>query len=193
MRELDKKLEIYEELTFKWQKKINLISNNTIHDIKNRHINDSLQIADLLPNNNDIVFDLGSGAGFPALPIAIKNKYLDVYCIEADQKKCSFLKTVSRETDTNLYVVNSRIENFQINVIPDFITARALASLSKLFQYCEKWIVQNANLKLIFPKGENANLELEDLKQNWKFDLEKIQSKTNEDAKILIFTNIKKT
>ncbi len=189
---MEEKLAIYLALLKKWQLKINLISSNTLNDAWNRHFEDSQQINDYLPDTARIVFDLGSGAGFPGLVLAIINPELKVHLIESDQKKCSFLKTVSRETAVDVEIHNSRIEDVSCETKPDVVTARALASLNKLFDLCEGWILENPNISLIFPKGEKANDELSLVSEKWLFDCDRYASKTDAKATILVFTNIKK-
>jgi len=185
-------LKIYQELLHKWQKRINLVSNNTVKDSWERHFEDSLQLIDIIPNDINSIVDLGSGAGFPGLVIAIERPDINITLVESDQKKCSFLKTVSRETNTNVNVINDRIEKISLDFTPDIITARALASLDKLFDYCEKWVEQNPEITFIFPKGQSWKEELESCNKNWNFEYSEHKSKTDEFAVILVFTNISK-
>lgn len=187
---LDEKLKSYLALLEKWQPKINLISNKTLDDAWDRHFLDSQQIAGYLPENTKNLFDLGSGAGFPGLVLAMMRPDINVSLVESDQKKCSFLKTVSRETETRVSIYNERIESVSHETKPDVITARALASLDKLFEYCAKWIEANPEITLIFPKGENSAEELAVLEQKWRYGLRTYPSKTDENAKILVFSDI---
>lgn len=184
-------LKIYHSLLLKWQDKINLISPTTVQNAWERHFEDSIQLADLLPDNAKTLFDLGSGAGFPGLVLAIQNPDIEVHLVESDQKKCSFLKAVSRETKTPTHVHTARIESVNIDVVPDVITARALASLDKLFGYCLSWIEKNPNLILILPKGENVSDEIQVAEQSWLFDYKTYASKTDNLATILICKNIR--
>jgi len=186
------RLKIYQDLLVKWQDKINLVSSTTIENAWERHFLDSAQIEELLPNSAKILFDLGCGAGFPGLVLAMIKPELDVYLVESDQKKCSFMKAVSRETSTKVNVENVRIEAFKTDIVPDVITARALADLPKLFDYCERWIEANRALTLIFPKGQAADIELKALQDDWDFQVREAQSVTETQAKILIFTDVKK-
>jgi 16S rRNA (guanine527-N7)-methyltransferase len=188
--EIKAKLKTYEALLKKWQPKINLISNNTLNDAWTRHFEDSIQIADLIPEGEKTLFDLGSGAGFPGLVLAIMRPDIKAHLVESDQKKCSFLKTVSRETDSHAEIHNERIEAVSREITPDIITARALAPLDKLFDYCRDWIERNDNIMLIFPKGEKADGELAVLKQKWRFDCRTCPSKTDPNAKIYVFSSI---
>lgn len=186
------KLKRYESLLVKWQAKINLVSPNTINNAWQRHFEDSIQINSLLPKGAQTLFDLGCGAGFPGLILAMINPDLDVHLVESDQKKCSFLKTVSRETETKVMIHNCRIEELSVDVIPDIITARALADLPKLFDYCAPWIGANHALALVFPKGRAADRELDLLKEGWNFEHESCKSVTDQQARILKFTDVKK-
>jgi len=184
------KLKQYQALLVKWQGKINLVSPNTINDAWERHFVDSIQIEPLVPETAKTIFDLGCGAGFPGLVLAMIRPELDVHLIESDQKKCSFLKAVSRETNVNVFVHNERIENIETDIVPDVVTARALASLVNLFDYSANWIDQNPSIELIFPKGARAEEELAELKKNWTFNLRTCVSATSAESKILIFSDI---
>jgi 16S rRNA (guanine527-N7)-methyltransferase len=187
---LKTKLKSYQALLDKWQPKINLISSNTLNNAWERHFEDSLQMADLIPNNIKTLFDLGSGGGFPGLVLAMARPEISVNLVESDQKKCAFLKTVSRETQTAAKIHNCRIEDVSHEIIPDIITARALASLPQLFEYCQFWIKANPNLVLIFPKGMKADEELASLSENWRYELCTYDSQTDERAKILVFSSV---
>lgn len=191
-KHVQEKLEKYLALLEKWQPKINLISNNTLGNAWERHFEDSMQLADILPEGDKVLFDLGCGAGFPGLVLAMMRPELKVYLVESDQKKCSFLKTVSRETETPVEIYNCRIEDVSRETKPDIITARALASLDALFDYCADWIAANSTVTLIFMKGENADQELVALEGKWKFNCCTFPSKTDKKAKILVFTDIYK-
>ena len=186
--DLQNKLKSYQNLLNKWQPKINLISSTTLESAGERHFEDSLQISDLIPEGTKTLFDLGSGGGFPGLVLAMARPEIAVHLVESDQKKCSFLKTVSRETQTPATIHNCRIEDVSHETIPDVIVARALASLPKLFDYCRPWIEANPDLMLIFPKGAKADEEMAELSQNWRFESCTHDSKTDENAKICVFS-----
>ena len=191
-REIKEKLKTYQELLVKWQEKINLVSSHSIEKAWERHFVDSMQLEALLPENAKTLFDFGCGAGFPGLVLAMMNPSLEVHLVESDQKKCSFLRAVSRETEAPVHIHSERIEAFSVDAVPDVITARALASLVELFSYCERWIERNPDLVLIFPKGARADEELSALEKVWRFDLCTHASQTHEEAKILIFSKIYK-
>ena len=120
--------------------------------------------------------------------LAMARPEIEVHLVESDQKKCAFLKTVSRETQTPVTIHNERIENVSCETIPDVITARALASLPQLFEYCQPWIEANPNMTLIFPKGAKADEEMTALSQNWRYECRTCDSQTDEMAKICVFS-----
>lgn len=190
-RETEERLRHYLALLEKWQPKINLISNNTLESAWERHFEDSLQLLPLLPDVAKTIFDFGVGAGFPGLVLAMARPDIHFHLVESDQKKCSFMRTVSRETQTqNVTIHNCRIEAVSRETIPDIIMARALANLPDLFDYCADWIASNPALILIFPKGERAEEELALLAEKWKYTCRTSVSKTDGAAKILIFSDI---
>ena len=114
-----------------------------------------------------MLYDLGSGAGFPGLVIAILRPDLDVHLIESDQRKCSFLRAVSRETGASVSVHNARIEETSLPA-PDVVTARALAPLGTLLGFCEQWM--NPDLYALFLKGETYDEEIAEALE--KYDVE---------------------
>ncbi|MEM6781530.1 MAG: 16S rRNA (guanine(527)-N(7))-methyltransferase RsmG [Pseudomonadota bacterium] len=189
----DPRLDQYHKLLLKWQEKINLISPATIQNAWQRHFEDSLQLLPYIPDSAGILFDIGSGAGFPGLVLAIQNSGLDVHLIESDQKKCSFLKTVSRETKAPVTIHSSRIENIsrETDIVPDVITARALAHLNKLLGLTEPWWSKNSNLVMILPKGAQADEEVQEAQKLYDFNIEKFISKTDKNAQVLVLKHIK--
>jgi 16S rRNA (guanine527-N7)-methyltransferase len=188
-RETVQKLRLYDELLHKWQKAINIISPTTLVDSWNRHFLDSAQISPLMPENV-VLADLGCGGGFPGLVLALLKPELEVHLIESDEKKCQFMRTVSRETQTAAHIHTQRVEASYDIVLPDVITARALASLEKLLDYTWPWIMRKPTIKCIFMKGERADEEIEIALKRYNFDYELIPSKTDAKARIIVLTNI---
>ncbi len=193
-RETLEKLKAYHALLLKWQEKINLISSVTVSDAWNRHFIDSAQIAPLLPEGIKSIVDLGSGAGFAGLVLAMMRPDISLTLVESDAKKCAFLQTVSRETRTPVVIRNARIEAATSDIkAPDIITARALASLKSLLDYCEPWLVSRENIRFIFPKGAQFSAEIADANQaGWQFDWTETQSKTDPAARILCLTHVRR-
>lgn len=184
-RETTERLEIFRDLLLKWQKAVNLVSPATLPDLWNRHFVDSLQLGPLLPPMARTLFDFGSGAGFPGLVLAILRPDLSVHLVESDQKKCSFLATVSRETQCPVTIHNCRIEALQASAVPDVITARALADLGLLLAYAAPWAIRNPGLVLLLPKGERYRTELKNSGPECFTQCEEFPSITDEKARIL--------
>ena len=132
-RETFEKFEIFYETLVKWQKSINLISNASIDYIWTRHFLDSAQLYNFTKEINGNILDMGSGAGFPGVILAMMgNENINV--VESDQRKCIFMREVARLTNTKLKIHNCRIE--ELNYIdPVLIVSRALAPLKKLVDF----------------------------------------------------------
>jgi len=190
-RESLDKLEHYLAMLEKWQKAINLVSPATVRDAWSRHFIDSAQLGALLPAEAKTLFDFGSGAGFPGLVLAILYPGLSVHLVESDQKKCSFLSAVSRETMTTVSIHNIRIESLKTDAVPDVISARALADLSQLLEYSAPWVRKNPNLVLLMPKGENYTSELKEIEPGRFAQCEEFPSRTSENARILRISGLK--
>ena len=101
-RETMQRLDVYKSLLTKWNPKINLVSRSTLAEMDTRHFQDSAQILDLSDSSATNWVDMGSGGGFPGLVIALLapelRPELNMTLIESDQRKCSFLRTVARES-----------------------------------------------------------------------------------------------
>lgn len=177
----------YEKLLKQWSTKMNLVAPSTLSDIEDRHFKDSAQLADFIPKDVNII-DLGSGAGFPGVVLAILG--WNVTCIESIQKKAGFLSVLKQELDLpNLTIINDRIERYFAK-IPVFsknfvFTARAFAPLIKIFDYTHK-----TKCRLFLLKGREIEKEIAIAKTKYKFDYELYPSKTG-DGYITIIKNLK--
>ena len=185
------RLRVYHALLVKWQKAINLVSGSTLPDAWARHFADSAQMAAHLPAGIKTIADLGSGAGFPGLVIAIMRPDLDMHLVESDERKAQFLKTVSRETGVKVAVHAQRIEDVTGAINPDCVTARALASLNELFVYCQGWAVANSALQMLFLKGQGAETEVEAARKNYDFNVTTHPSLTQKEARLLQISDLK--
>ncbi len=180
------KFEQYEKLLRDWSERMNLVAPSTLNDIKNRHFADSAQLADILPTNVNII-DLGSGAGFPGVVLAILG--WNVTCIESIGKKVAFLTAVKEQLGlNNLNIYHGRVENFvkenKLDKTKTVFTARAFASLTKIMDYVAK-----TKCRLFLLKGREIETEITEAKHKYKFDYELIPSKTG-DGFIIIVKNI---
>ncbi|RED51354.1 16S rRNA (guanine(527)-N(7))-methyltransferase RsmG [Aestuariispira insulae] len=175
------KLKTYAALLEKWQKKINLVGPKTIPDLWERHMLDSAQVFEHIPDTVERLVDIGSGAGFPGLVLAILG-VPDVHLIESDGRKCAFLREVARATDTPVTIHNKRIETVK-NLEADVCTARALASIKDLLTYAKPLIKPQA--PCIFLKGKRIKEELTEANYIWHIKEYRIPSRTDSEGSIL--------
>lgn len=175
---MQEKLQKYKELLIQWNDKMNLVAPGTIADIETRHFEDSAQLADFLPKNA-VIYDMGSGAGFPAVVLAIMG--FTVVAIESITKKAGFLLKLKSELDLpNLTVVNDRLENFlkkpaNLPKKGAVFTARAFAPLTRILDF-----VFPVKGRLFLLKGRSVNDEILAAKQKYKFDYKLYPSKTGD-------------
>lgn len=185
-RETLERLSNYHDLLLKWGARINLVSRATLDDAWTRHFADSAQIFDLAPPDARVWADLGSGAGFPGLVVAMLaaelRPSLRVRLIEADQRKAAFLRTVARETGIDADIVADRIESASPSNA-DVVSARALAPLADLLAMAERHLLPGG--VCLFPKGARYRDEIAEALETYTFDCENYPSKTDADSVIL--------
>ena len=193
-RETYDKLKLCQQALCEWQEKFNLVSKNSLQDAWNRHFLDSAQLFPLIPENAKSLVDLGSGAGFPGMVLAImaaeKTPYLKLTLVESIAKKTLYLNHVKDICGClNTQVLNKRIESL-INCKFDVVTARAVTALTDLLAYAFPLMRQNA--VCIFPKGKTFEQEIKQAEQKWSFDYKIVPSLTSEESVILVIKNLKK-
>lgn len=181
----------FADLTVKWTRKINLIAPNTIDSIWERHVLDSLQLYQFAPESFAHWVDLGSGAGFPGIVMAIaaqdKQPEARFTLIESDQRKAAFLRTAARELSLPVKVLATRIEDAPPQRA-DVVSARALAPLSTLLGQVAQHLAPTGTALL--PKGRQASAEIADAQNHWRFALEDQASFTDPEARILVIQRI---
>ena len=155
-RETLDRLETYAALLRKWQPAINLVGATTLPDLWRRHFLDSAQLLALAPPNARVWADLGSGAGFPGLVLAILG-IAEMHLVESDARKCVFLQEVARATGTRVTIHRGRIEAIPA-FVADVITARALAPFSQLIQWSRRYATESS--VGLFLKGQDIDREL---------------------------------
>ena len=188
-RETIEKLAIYRDLLVKWNKSINLVSASTIEAASVRHFGDSLQVW-ALRRDFDTWVDIGSGAGFPGMVLALASEGKgSFHFVESDARKCAFIRNVSRETNTPITVHTVRIEDYD-GPKADIVSARALASVEKLFEYTENILKPGAIC--LYLKGQNCDSELEEASRSWSCEVEKFASQTDENGTVLRIKEIKR-
>ena len=179
------RLDAYVALLMEAQKGVNLIGRGTHHQIWQRHILDSAQLSAYILPNTGRMMDMGSGAGFPGLVLAILLADAvehPIELVEADGRKCRFLEAVIEATAAPAVVVQARFEDLPPRQ-PDMIMARAVAPLETLLKWSKNQY--HADLTCLFMKGKKANEELTHLKNYPKITCTTAPSCTHADGVIL--------
>ena len=181
----------YEALLSKWNKKINLVSKNTLVDIWERHFLDSGQIIKHVEASGKRWIDVGSGAGFPGLVVALLLRDRKIACdlvlVEKNPKKGFFLNEVIRKLNLSVEVVNDSIDTLEpLNA--DILTARAFSELNNLIEIAFRHRKREGIC--LFLKGENYRIELDKTLNYWFFDYDVFDSLSSSYGKIIRVKNI---
>jgi 16S rRNA (guanine527-N7)-methyltransferase len=179
------KLDRYAELLGEGNAKFNLVSENSLAHVWQRHFFDSAQILKFIPKSAKTIADLGSGAGLPGIVLAIMG-VRGVHLIESIGKKADFLRTITGALKLDAVVDHARIEDSQLKA--DVITARALKPLPELLKLA-KPLMQKDSLCLLL-KGQKLDVELTDSAKYWRFESETFSSLSDSSGKILIIRNL---
>ncbi|GAB4123698.1 MAG: 16S rRNA (guanine(527)-N(7))-methyltransferase RsmG [Rhodothalassiaceae bacterium] len=178
-RETAERLDRYLALLDKWQKRLNLIGSRTIADVWTRHVLDSGQLALHVAQSGRPAprrwADLGSGAGFPGLVLAMMGAQ-DVHLIESDRRKCAFLGQAARAAGVDVTIHAARIETLA-PLGADIVTARALAPLGTLIGLASPHLSPEG--EMWFLKGADVQEELTRARQCWTFDATLLPSLTS--------------
>ncbi|MFN4225170.1 MAG: 16S rRNA (guanine(527)-N(7))-methyltransferase RsmG [Hyphomonas sp.] len=164
-----------------WRLKTNLIGPKEWPQIWTRHVGDSFQLLDHIPETARVV-DLGSGAGFPGLIIAAARPGGYVTMIESVGKKCAFLRAAIEAAGLSACVHQGRVESAP-EIKAEVVTARAFAPLPELLDYAAPWLCNGATG--LFPKGERWKEELTSARQRWIFAYQAIPSRSGGSGVIL--------
>ena len=152
------KLVIYFDLLNVWQKKMNLVSSDSLENAETRHFLDSAQLYIFCRNLNGNIIDFGTGAGFPGAVLSILGAS-KIYLVESNKKKCTFLTKLKKETNSNFNIINSRIENLDF-LDPSLIVSRALTSTKSLLLFSIDHMLKSEkiNSKKAFASFQSARL-----------------------------------
>jgi len=188
-RETLERLEAYVALLTKWQSALNLVGSRSLSDVWHRHVLDSAQLIELAPAKARTWLDVGSGAGFPGLVLAILGAG-DVFLLEKDARKCAFLREAIRITGAQAHIVEHRVEII-VEMEPEerpfsrphVITARAVAPLGKLLLMVAP--LCDPETLCLFPKGQDVEHELTAIAKYPNIDVDKLPSRTASGAAIL--------
>jgi 16S rRNA (guanine527-N7)-methyltransferase len=185
-RETSEALDRFAALLLRWNRTVNLIARKDEQRLWERHIADSLQLATLMRPAPGRAIDLGSGAGFPGLVLAIATG-VPFDLIEADQRNATFLREAARVTGARAQVHATRIETAQIVPAP-LITARALAPLPRLLDLAAPLLATGGIC--LFLKGANVQAELTEAASQWHMQVEILPSQTAPEACILRISDL---
>ncbi|MBN9472147.1 MAG: 16S rRNA (guanine(527)-N(7))-methyltransferase RsmG [Bosea sp.] len=192
-RETEERLAILVAELERWQRAKNLVSTATLDEVWTRHIADSLQLFDHAPEARRWL-DLGSGGGFPGLVLGIRlaevGGHIDL--VESNARKCAFLRHAARLTGAAVTVHAARIEDAMPQFLGkvDVVTARALASLPLLLDWCKELL--RTGVIGVFPKGQHLDAELTEASKYWKIQASTFPSVTDSAARILVIRNAQK-
>ena len=193
-RETITSLKKYENLLIKANQGLNLIGKSTIEQIWTRHFLDSVQVIDLIDENDKSLVDLGSGAGFPGLVLAIVSKdrkiNLKIKLIEKSPKKANFLKKIITELKLNVQVFNLDIFEKENKFIEDVVVARAFKPLKIILELMHK---KAKHFKKIFIfLGKTWQTELLQASKSWNIKYKQRMSVTSRDSVVIEINKLKK-
>ena len=193
-RETITSLIIYENMLIQANKGLNLIGNSTIKKIWIRHFLDSAQVIDFIDKNDNVLVDIGSGAGFPGLVISIiaKDRQIPVKIklIEKSPKKVIFLKKIITELKLDVKVLNKNVFNNENKFTEDVFVVRAFKPLKIVLELMHK---KAQNLKKIFIfLGKSGQKELLEASKSWDIKYKQWVSVTSSDSKIIEINKLKK-
>lgn len=191
-RETLARLDRFVELLLAWQASVNLVAASTIPQLWTRHIADSLQLLELAPQAR-VWVDLGSGGGFPGIPIACalaEEPGTEIHLIESNGKKAAFLREAVRQIRLPAKIHAVRAEKFGESWAgtAEVVSARAVAPLKILCDQAFPLIAKGA--LGLFPKGQDVDAELTEAAKYWTLSATKVPSKTSPEGCILVIRGL---
>jgi 16S rRNA (guanine527-N7)-methyltransferase len=188
-RETIERLRLFEAELRRWTLRINLIAKADIEHIWARHILDSLQLLPMIPTTINQGIDLGAGAGFPGMVIALARPILNMTLVESDQRKAAFLQHIGTELGVGVRVIAARIEALSLPPV-GLVTARALAPLDRLLELASPLLAPDGFC--LFPKGRQGEIELTAAAARWQMNIGREASRTDPDAVIFRLDGIRR-
>ena len=184
----------YENYLIKSNKVTNLIGRSTINQIWLRHFLDSAQVIDFIDKNDSNLVDLGSGAGFPGLVVAIIAKDrkipLKVKLIEKSTRKASFLKEIIQNLNLKVEVLNFNVLQQPGKLRADLIIARAFKPLKIILRFLDK-STKNWKKAFLF-LGKTGQVELLQASKNWDIEYKQRMSVTSSDSIVIEINKLTK-
>jgi 16S rRNA (guanine527-N7)-methyltransferase len=187
-RETLERFTIYLELLRRWQRAINLVGRATLADPWRRHFLDCAQLAASVPTGAATVVDLGSGAGFPGMVLAILG-VPGVELIESDLRKVQFLREAARATGAPVKVHAERLERLP-GWPAEVITSRALAPLPRLLVLAERFMTPES--VCLFLKGRSGARELTEVRVSWHMEAEMCPSLSEPTGMVLQLRGVRR-
>ncbi len=193
-RETITSLKKYEDILTKANKNLNLIGNSTINNIWTRHFLDSAQVIDFIDKNDKTLIDIGSGAGFPGLVLAIISRDrkipLKIKLIEKSSKKTKFLNKLIDELQLDAEVINKNIFEYPKKLSEDVFVARAFKPLKIILPLIHN---KAENWKKIFIfLGKTGKNELLQASKSWHIEYKQRMSVTSSDSIVVKINRLKK-
>jgi 16S rRNA (guanine527-N7)-methyltransferase len=187
-RETAARLDSFAGLLLDWHARMNLIAVSTVPTLWTRHIADSLQLIAIAPQARKWA-DLGSGGGFPGVPIACalaEQNSAEVHLIESNKKKAAFLREAVRVTGAPAIVHAKRVADFAggFRGELDAVTARALAPLPELLSIAYPLLKRGA--QALFPKGQDVEAELTQATKCWSIQASLVPSRTDPKSRVVV-------
>lgn len=166
-KEQIEKFEQYISLLLEWNEKFNLTAITDRDEIEEKHFIDSIELVKYFDVKNKTLIDIGSGAGFPGIPLAIVEPTLKITLLEATGKRVTFLKeVVSKLNLKNVEVIQGRAEELGTREKYDIVTARAVKELNTLLEI--SFYLLKVNGTFIAYKSSNIDNEIENAKHAFK-------------------------
>lgn len=153
---IDKSSE-YIELLKKYNERIPLVSRNDVDQVVQKHFNESISLLNAFQLQGDkSLIDVGTGGGFPGLPLKLFVPGLSLTLVDSRKKKCTFLRKVKRNLNlTEVEVIHKRVEDFpdKLHNRFNYLTIRALGDVEFISQYCAP-LLKEGNFLFAF-KGKS--------------------------------------
>jgi 16S rRNA (guanine527-N7)-methyltransferase len=191
-RETLARLKLLVGLLEDWNLRHNLVSRGSVAHVWQRHVLDSAQLVDFVPETAKSLVDLGSGAGFPGLILAallVDRTGFRTVLLEATRKKCEFLATAAERIGVTAEIRNRRIEDAPPESF-DVVSARACAPLPRLLQYAQRF--QGPNTRNLFLKGQNVGDELTESHKYWRMKAHQHPSRSDPSGTVLVIEGLRR-
>ena len=178
-----------------WRERINLIGPGEGRHLWRRHVLDSVQLLEQIFPGDQMIADLGSGAGFPGVILACAladREGVSVTLVEKSPRKSEFLEAASREVGLPVTVLNVRIEEGKPKAAGpgyDLVTARALAPLPKLLGFAASWLKPSG--KALLMKGRDTAAELAEARAIWDFEMTQRESLSSPEGRVLSVSSLR--